>query len=83
MCEDCMRRLFVVPAVFTCLVAGPLCAQTTPAPVPPAPANGKPPAASSAPVADTVAARIDGETIMRSEVVSFRWMLFIRSFWSA
>ena len=66
MCEDCMRRLFVVPAVFTFLVAGPLCAQTTPAPAP----NGKPPAASSTPAADAIAARIDGETIMRSEVAA-------------
>ncbi len=66
MCEDCMRRLFVVPAVFTSLVAGPLCAQSTPAPAP----SGKPPAASSTPAADTVAARIDGETIMRSEVAA-------------
>lgn len=70
MCEDCMRRLFIVPAVFTFLAAGPLGAQTTPAPATP---NGKPPAtapSAAPPAGDTVAARIDGETVMRSEVAA-------------
>lgn len=69
MCEDCMRRLFVVPAVFTLLAAGPLSAQTPPAPVTP----NSPTAATapgSAAAKDTVAARIDGETVMRSEVAA-------------
>ncbi|MEZ5648479.1 MAG: peptidylprolyl isomerase [Alphaproteobacteria bacterium] len=72
-----MRRLFIAPIILTLLYAGSLSAQSQPAPTTPSskdkpasPPSSSAPTASQTPAQDTVAARIDGETIMRSEVVA-------------